>query len=53
MKGYLKDAYPKKINLSLQHVFKIASILIGHAIVNIIYDILCNVQRKSCPIARG
>ena len=30
----------KNINLSLQHVFKLASILIDHTIVKIVYDIL-------------
>ena len=35
-----KRCLSKNINLSLKHVFKLASILIDHAIVNIIYDTL-------------
>ena len=35
-----KRSLSENFNLSLQHVFKLASILIDHAIVNIIYDTL-------------
>ena len=35
-----KGCLSKNINMSLQNVFKLASILIDHTIVNIIYDTL-------------
>ena len=35
-----KRCLSKNMNLSLQHVLKLAPILIDHAIVNIIYDTL-------------
>ena len=36
----LKRCLSKNVNLSLKHVFKLALILIDHAIVNIIHDTL-------------